>query len=119
MFQPEASLTGEEAATLSFVRKLGQARRDTPALRRGTYVSLSVTEDTLVFGRKVSQGNAAVVALTRQATPAQATFEVNAALGWAPGTVVSDALGGPSATVAGDGTLTLNVPAGGAMVVRP
>ncbi len=78
-----------------------------------------MTEDTLVFGRKVSQGNAAVVALTRQATPAQATFEVNAALGWAPGTVVSDALGGPSATVAGDGTLTLNVPAGGAMVVRP
>jgi glycosidase len=119
MFQAEASLTGEEAATLAFVRKLGQARRDTPALRRGAYVSLSVTEDTLVFGRKISQGNAAVVALTRQATPAQATFEVNAALGWAPGTVVTDELAGSSAVVAGDGTLTLNVPASGAMVVQP
>lgn len=118
-FRPEAQLTADEAATLDFVRKLGQARRDVPALRRGAYVSLSVTEDTLVFGRKTSQGQAAIVGLTRSSAPAQATFEVNAALGFPPGMVLTDELGGPSATVAGDGTLTLTVPASSAVVLRP
>ena len=118
-FRPDAQLNADEAATLAFVRKLGQARRDVPALRRGAYVSLSVTEDTLVFGRKIAQGQAAVVGLTRSGAPVQATFDVNGALGWAPGTVVADELGGPSATVAGNGTLTINVPASGAVVLRP
>jgi glycosidase len=118
-FRPQAQLTADEAATLSFVRKLGQARRDVPALRRGDYVSLSVNEDTMVFGRKITQGNAAVVGLTRSYSAQQMSFEVAAALGWGPGTVVSDELGGPNATVDGSGFLTLNIPAGGAVVVHP
>lgn len=118
-FRPDAQLSADEAATLAFVRKMGQARRDVPALRRGTYVSLSVNDDTLVFARKISQANAAVVGLTRSFAPQQMTFEVNAALGWPPGTVVQDELGGPNATVAGDGSLTLTIPASGAVVVHP
>lgn len=119
MFRSGAALSADESATLSFVQKLGQARRDIPALRRGNYVTLSVNDDTLVFGRKISQGNAALVGLTRLGNAASATFDVNGALGWAPGTVVHDALGGPNATVAGNGTLTINIPAGSAVVMEP
>ncbi|MBL9027101.1 MAG: glycosyl hydrolase [Myxococcales bacterium] len=118
-FRPDAALSAEETATLAFVRKLGQARRDVPALRRGAYVSLAVTEDTLIFGRKIAQGAAAIVGLTRSAAPVQATFDVNGALGWPPGMVLTDELGGPGATVAGNGSLTVTVPASGALVLRP
>ncbi len=119
MFRAEGELDAEESATLDFVRALGQARRAHEPLRRGDYVTLFVTEDTLVFGRKIAQGNAAIVALTRSTAPVQASFEVNAALGFGPGTSLSDALGGGGATVQGNGMLTLDVPASGAKVLTP
>ncbi len=119
MWRGPGQLTPDETATLGFVRALGQARRDVPALRRGSYVTLTATDDTLVFGRKIAQGDAALVGLTRLSSAAQATAEVTAALGWAPGTTLTDELGGPSAVVSAGGTVTVNVPASGAVVLRP
>jgi len=117
MWRSEDNLSSDELATLTFVRKLGTARQDHAPLRRGDYVSLGATEDTLVFGRKIAPGNAAIVALTRSYGAEGMTVEVQGALGFAPGTTLTDALGGPGATVAGDGTVSLSVPAGGAVVL--
>jgi glycosidase len=112
-------LTADEAGTLAFVRRLGRARQDLVALRRGAYVSLFATEDTLVFGRRVPGGPAALVALTRSGSSVPVSVEVGAALGWSSGTDVEDAMGGPGATVGGDGMLTFSVPAGGSVILHP
>lgn len=119
MWRDDGDLSADELATLSFVRQLGAARRDHEPLRRGDYVSLGATEDTLVFGRKIAAGDAAVVALTRSFGAEGMTVEVQGSLGLLPGTTLTDALGGPSATVAGDGTLSVTVPASGALVLVP
>ncbi|MCC6558142.1 MAG: glycosyl hydrolase [Polyangiaceae bacterium] len=119
MWRPEGLLTADEAATLDFVRKLGAARQAIPAMRRGDYVPLAATEDTLVFGRKIAAGQAAVVALTRAASAQSIQAPVGAALGFAPGTALHDALGGPDVVVPAGGTVTLTVPAKGALVLAP
>ena len=119
LWRPEASLSADEKATLALTRKLGAARQQIRALRRGAYVSLAVTEDNLVFARKIADGDAAIVALTRAGAPQMATFEVAAALGIAPGTVLTDAIGGGKATVSPAGELTITIPAGGSMVLAP
>jgi glycosidase len=119
MWKPESALNARELATLTFLRKLGMARKNVPALRRGDYVSLAVTEDTLVFGRKIAPGNAAIVGLTRASTLQSLSAEVANALGLASGTVLSDRLGGPSATVTGAGTVSVSIPAKGAVVLSP
>jgi glycosidase len=119
MWRTPANLNGDESATLAFIRKLGQARRDVPALRRGGYQTLGATEDTLVVGRKISNGNAAVVGVTRAGSNVVTSVPVQAELGFAPGTTLVDELGGPSATVAGNGTVSITIPAGGAVILRP
>lgn len=119
MWRAPNALSSDEAATLAFIRKLGQARRDVPALRRGGYQTLGATEDTLVVGRKISNGDAAVVALTRSGSQVVMNVPVQAELGFPPGTVLSDELGGPSATVAGNGSLSVTIPASGAVVLHP
>lgn len=118
MWRPENGLSTEEKATLSFVRKLGAARQAIPALRRGDYVSLGATEDTLVIGRKLPGATGAIVALTRSGAPAPMTVDTGT-LGFSSGTVLKDAMGGPSVTVPQGGMLTLTVPAKSAIVLSP
>ena len=119
MWKGEAQLTADESATLAFTRKLGTVRRTIPALRRGNYVSLSVTEDTLVFGRLVAPGNAAIVALTRNAATQMVTFDTSGSLGLGAQTVLHDAMGGPDVTVDASGKATIAVPPGGVVVLAP
>lgn len=117
MWKSDAKLSANEAATLSFTRKLGAARRTIPALRRGGYVSLAVTEDTLVFGRLVSPGNAAIVGISRSPSPQTVTINTATSLGLTALTVLHDALGGPVVTVDPTGKATLTLPPGGAVVL--
>ena len=119
MWRPESQLSGDELATLSHVRALGQARKNTEALRRGVYQSLGATEDTLVFARVVPNGGpVAIVALTRLS--GGDTISVNAAsVGIAASTTLSDALGGPNVTVDGAGMATIAIPGSGAVVLTP
>jgi neopullulanase len=118
--RPEASLGADEAATLAFVRKLGTARRQIAALRRGDYVTLDgTTDDTLVIGRLIAPGNAAVVALTRAGSAQAAKVSLEGPLGFAPGTVLHDALGGADVTVQPGGFAIVNVPPGGATILTP
>ena len=112
----EGTLSGDEKATLALTRKLGQARRELVALRRGAYVSLLATEDTLVFGRK-APGAAAIVALTRKAGGDSVTVDAGGKLGLAGALV--DRVGGPGATVAADGKVTIALGEGGVAVLAP
>lgn len=119
MWRAEASLNADEKATLALVRKLGAARQQIAALRRGAYVPLLATEDTLVFGRKLAAGDAAIVALTRLGAPQMVTVDAGALLGFKAGDVLDDALGGPSATVTPLGKLSFTIPASGSVVLAP
>jgi len=118
MWRPEGALTNEEKTTLAFVRKLGTARQAIPALRRGDYISLGATEDTLVIGRKIPGGGAALVGLTRAGAPTMITVNV-AALGFSAGAMLKDAMGGPSVMVGAGGNTTLTIPASSAIVLAP
>lgn len=114
----EASLDSDEQATLDFVRAVGTARRELAALRRGAYRSLGSTEDTLVFARAVPSGPVAVVGITRATTDQPMTVDAST-VGLTQGTVLHDALGGPDVTVGSGGSLTLSVPASGAVILAP
>ncbi|MBK8258290.1 MAG: glycosyl hydrolase [Polyangiaceae bacterium] len=117
-WRDENVLTGDEKTTLTFVRKLGQARRDIPALQRGEYITLSVSEDTLVVGRKIASGDAAIVGLTRAASPQTVTVD-GAQLGLSSAIPLKDALGGPDVSVSGVGKVTLTIPARSAVILAP
>ncbi|WP_437687100.1 alpha-amylase family glycosyl hydrolase [Sorangium sp. So ce176] len=119
LWRPEAELTPEEGETLDFVRALGAARRDIPALRRGAYVNLTATEDTLVFGRRLAEGRSAVVALTRAGAAQSISVEVAQALGLPAGTELTDALSGETAAVSAAGMLSMTIPPGGAVILAP
>jgi len=117
-WRPEGALSADEKTTLQFVQKMGQARRDIPALQRGSYVTLSVSEDTLVFGRKLATGNAAIVGITRSAAPQMVTVD-GGVLGFSPQNPLKDALGGPDVAVSGVGKVTFTIPARSAVVLAP
>ncbi len=117
-WRDEASLNADEKATLTFLRKMGTARRNIAALQRGDYVTLSAQEDTLVFGRRISLGNAAIVAISKSATPQQVTVD-GAVLGFSAAKPLKDALGGPDVAVSGVGKVTFTIPARSAVVLAP
>ncbi|HET6586073.1 MAG TPA: alpha-amylase family glycosyl hydrolase, partial [Nannocystaceae bacterium] len=118
MWRQESELDAREAATLDWVRRLGTARQELAPLRRGDYLSLAATEDSLAFGRLIAPGDAAIVALTRSPTPVTLDVDV-VQLGLDPGTELHDALGGPDVTVGGGGQLSIDVPASGAVILAP
>jgi glycosidase len=129
-WRDESKLSAEEKQTLTFIRKLGQARRAIPALRRGAYVPYNqvvdqktvsgpTLEDVLVFGRKSPDGKAALVGVNRSGTTQAMTALAQASLGIAPGTTLKDALGGPDATVDAGGKVKITVPAFGAVMLAP
>jgi len=118
MWRPESALMANEGATLTFVRKLGAARRATPALRRGNYVTVALTEDTLVFGRSIAAANGAVVGFTRLGTAQTVMADLVTTMGFSAGTKLKDAMGGPDVTVAGGSTM-ITIPASGAVILAP
>lgn len=119
MWRPDADLGPDEAATLALVRALGTARQQLAPLRRGAYVPLHATEDTLVFGRKLGDGDAAIVALTRAGAPQMVTIDAGPALGFPAGATLTDHLGGAQATVTALGKLSFTIPASGSMIFAP
>ena len=119
MWRAESALTADEAATLAFVRKVGVARKNITALRRGAYVSVyNQNEDTLVYGRSITPGNGALVGVTRLGTAQVVTVDA-AKLGFTAGTKLHDAMGGPDATVGAGGQTVVTIPAGGAVILSP
>jgi glycosidase len=99
MWSGDGSLSAQEQAMLASTRKLGQARRELVALRRGAYRPVAATEDTLVFARQDDQGHAALVALSRLTTPTTVAATLPVTLPFGDGTVLHDRMGGPDVTV--------------------
>ncbi len=104
----DSQLTAEEADLLAWVRKLGQARRASEALRRGDRHTLRVDADTYVYQRE-SDGDEAVVAINRGAARTVQVSPVGR-LGQ-ESLSFTDAIGGGTLMIGGATSLVL--PAGG------
>jgi glycosidase len=117
MWRGDQALTGEEATTLAFTRKLGTARRELAALRRGVYRPVHATDDALVFARATA-ADVALVALTRLAGGTTIMTALPPTLGLANGTALRDRLGGPDVVVTNGG---VSIPLGprGAAILAP
>ena len=90
----EGELSALETRTRALARALGQTRACSEALRRGTYRTLFVDAEHLIYARETSGGESAIVSLQRSTTVA-----IAAPLpGVAPGTWV-DALSGEQLTI--------------------
>jgi glycosidase len=88
-----------ERATLDTTRKLGAARRELTALRRGLRRTLWIDDDLYVFAR-VAGNDVALVVLNRSFGTTNTTrVPVPPDLALRDGTVLRDRLGGPSVTV--------------------
>jgi len=114
-----SALSSDEAATLAFVQKLGQARKNLVAMRRGAYVPVYNTDaDTLVFARQTTAGDVALEAISRLDTPTTVTTALPASLGLVDGTVLHDQMGGPDVTVKGS-VITVSLAAQSAAILAP
>jgi hypothetical protein len=112
-------LSADESATLAFLRKVGTARHDLVAMRRGAYVPVyDTSQDVLVFARQTSAGDVALEALSRLLTPTTVTASLPPSLGIKDGTVLHDHLGGPDVPVSG-GTITVTLGAQSAAILAP
>jgi glycosidase len=117
-FRGEGALSAEEQTTLALVRKLGTARKELVALRRGVYRSVYATEEVLLFSRETTDGKAALVAVNKATGSRTFTGTLPQTTPLPNGTVLKDRLGGPNVTVTG-GQVTVTVPARGAVVLAP
>ena len=94
-----APLSPFEQATLDVSRKLGAARQELTALRRGDRRTLWIDDNHYVYARS-SGSEVAVVVINRDFNAAfTQAVPVPANLPLADGTVLKDRLGGPSVTV--------------------
>jgi neopullulanase len=113
-----APLTANEQGVLAYTKELGTARKNVVALRRGAYVPIVATQDIDLFARQTTDGEVALVALSRGLSAESITASIPPTLGIADGTPLHDQLGGPAVTVAG-GAVTLSVPTRGAVILTP
>jgi glycosidase len=114
----EGTLSANESAVLDRARKLGQARRELVALRRGAYRSLHATETFLAFARETKDGKVAVVAVSREPGPTTTEITLPLTLPLPNGTALKDRLGGAGATITG-GKLSISLPGRGAAILAP
>jgi glycosidase len=109
-------LDANEAATLAYVQKLGTARKNLVALRRGEYRPIMSNANTLLFGRQDAGGDVALVALSNTAQTFTAALPVTMPL--SDGATLHDQFGGPDVVVQG-GTVTLTLASLGAAILAP
>ena len=114
----DGTLSANESAVLARTQKLGAARRELVALRRGAYRSLHATETFLAFARETKDGKVAVVALSRDPGPTTTEVTLPLTLPLANGTTLVDRLGGASVSVSG-GKLSISLPGRGAAILAP
>lgn len=119
MWRGAGQLSSEEQKTLAFTRKLGQARKELEALRRGEYRSLLATEDDLLFARQTQAGAYALVALTRNPAGASVSVQLPVTFPAKAGDVLRDRLGGSSVTVSADRRVTATLGPRGAAILAP
>lgn len=102
----------QDAALFDSVRRLVHLRRDVPALRRGEWRPLRVTDDALAYERR-ADADAIVVVLGQ----CGATVSFPVADVWPDGTGVTDLLGAASDATVRDGTICVSLSSSGAAVL--
>ncbi|MDB4996475.1 MAG: Periplasmic alpha-amylase [Myxococcaceae bacterium] len=119
MWRGEATLNADETQTLALTKKLGQARKQLVALRRGEYrpVFAQASREVLVFARQ-SGSDVALVALSKNAGTDTVTTALPATIPLPNGTVLHDRLGGPDVTVTNN-TVTITLGARGSAILAP
>jgi glycosidase len=115
--------------TFTHVARLARVRQRYAPLRRGSFELRWVTERTgdaedagiLAFERRTEDGAYALVVINAQgAHPSVTAFgSANMPVGAPPGSVLVDALSGERFTVGSDGTMRIEVPAFGGLVLVP
>ena len=120
MWYGAGALNSDETSTLAWSRKLGTARKNLIALRRGDYEPvLNTDEMNLVFARVTADRvNVALVAMTLSSTTSVFSAPLPPTIPLANGTVLHDRLGGPDVTVTG-GAVQLSLAARGAAILAP
>ncbi len=113
-----APLTANEQGVLAYTKKLGTARKNVVALRRGAYVPIVATQGIDLFARQTTDGQVALVALSRGLSAESITASLPPTLGLADGTTLKDQLSAESVTVTG-GAVTVSIPARGAVILAP
>ena len=121
-----------DGETFRWIRQLIDLRKQNPALRRGettlrwTTNSVADEQDAgiLAFERAVDDSYALVVIntsdeATSETSSSQTEGGADMAVGAAPGTTLTDAVGGQSFTVAADGTLVVELPPRGVAILQP
>ncbi|HEY7956527.1 MAG TPA: alpha-amylase family glycosyl hydrolase [Polyangia bacterium] len=117
-FMKWSGYTAFEQETLDHQKRLGQAREELVALRRGgTPVTMWIDDNLYVYAR-VSGTDVAVVAINREWNPRTVSVPVAPGVPLPDGTVLRDRLGGPSVTVTGQ-ALQLNLPAHSSALYAP
>jgi glycosidase len=119
LWRGDKPLSSEEQATLDLARKLGQARKELVALRRGAYRSVKATEEVLLFARQTTDDKAALVAVSKVPAPRTITATLPLTLSVMNGQTLKDRLGGPDVTVSGNGTLSVTLAPRGAAILAP
>lgn len=116
-FRAEGALDGEERGVLSWTRKLGQARKQLTALRRGRFLLTPYQNDNLsITVRRMDDGQTVVVMLSRTAQTANVMLPLGAEL--PNGTVLRDYLGDRTVTVQGN-AFSVEIPDHGALYLAP
>jgi hypothetical protein len=121
MWRGDGTLSADEQTTLAYNRKLGTARKNLIALRRGDYEPvLNTDEMNLVFARVTAdKANVALVAMTlNTAATNTITTSLPPSLPLANGTVLHDSLGGPDVTVT-NGSVSVSLAARGSAILAP
>jgi glycosidase len=107
----------QDSALLERVRALVHLRRDLPALRRGTWRSVLVSDDTWAYLRDAGGADRAVVVLHRGG--AAASLEVPVGDVWPEGTRVRDAAGGVADALVADGAVRVSLAPWSSAVLVP
>jgi O-glycosyl hydrolase len=100
------------------VRAVGQARAASPALRRGSYVSLKATETFLAYAR-VYDDQVAIVALNHSPSPITETVALPPGVPLPDGAVLTNALAADEAVTVSGGALVIALPPRSAGIFLP
>jgi glycosidase len=111
----DKTLSAEETATLALARKLGTARKELSALRRGDYRSVYATDEVLVFAR----GSGALVAVSKVPSARTFTATLPLTLALMKNQMLHDRLGGPDVGIDANGTFTITLGPRGAVILAP
>jgi len=112
------TLSANEKMELAHTQKLGQAREQLVALRRGDYETLLATDPFLAYARVTTDNKVAIVALSKNTLQATTDVPLPASLPLADGTTLHDRLGGPDVTVSG-GHISVTLGPWGSAILAP